>query len=168
MECQIEGEPRPVVSWLKDGSSLATGNGIDVVNPSENQFLSRVVIDSAVLENAGAYTCTGTNKAGSVSMLLEVDVKGELQSKVKTMPLNLKSIYACVHVAMAYIVVLIFHCINCKIKEMGTKIMHKSKTKARSYSKQISGLNFFSLVRSLLFLAFAQLVQHTNCPGSWF
>ena len=68
------GASPPTISWLKDGNVLSSEPGIDISRPSGNMFLSGVNIDSATLANAGVYTCVGTNAAGTVSMVINVEV----------------------------------------------------------------------------------------------
>ncbi|XP_064396883.1 hemicentin-1-like [Halichondria panicea] len=74
IECEVMGIPTPEITWLKDGNVLSSGDGIGISRPTGNSFLSRVIIDSATLANAGVYTCVGTNAAGTVSMVINVEV----------------------------------------------------------------------------------------------
>ncbi|XP_064396459.1 hemicentin-1-like [Halichondria panicea] len=74
VDCEIMGIPTPTITWLKGGSMLSSGEGISIVTPSGNLFLSRVTIDSATSDNAGTYTCVGTNPAGTVTRDISVEV----------------------------------------------------------------------------------------------
>ena len=73
MECEFEGIPQPTVEWTRDGVRLVESGNLEIVT-SQNMRISRVVINSATSADAGLYTCTGINAAGSVSGMIQVDV----------------------------------------------------------------------------------------------
>ena len=60
MECSVEGDPTPYVQWSQGGLVFPSGSSI-TFSP-----LSR--------ENAGTYTCTAINIAGSISQNVVLDV----------------------------------------------------------------------------------------------
>ena len=61
---------------MKDDVQLVENRRLLIITPSANPDLSLVVINSARSADAGLYTCTGTNAAGSVSGMIEVDIIG--------------------------------------------------------------------------------------------
>ena len=75
VECEFGGIPRPTVEWRKDGAVLVGSPGnLEIISPSDNPDISRVVVSSATSADTGLYTCTGTNTAGSVSGMISVNV----------------------------------------------------------------------------------------------
>ena len=87
VQCQVGGIPDPTVTWSKDGSDLVDNSpSLRIITVGTNQDISRVEVDSARQTDAGMYTCTATNAAGSASMVL--DVNGEL-GNVKQSCLNI-------------------------------------------------------------------------------
>ena len=74
MECEFSGIPRPTVQWRKDNNDLVSGGNVEIITPSSNQDISRVVVRAATINNQGLYTCTGTNAAGSDSGMINVNV----------------------------------------------------------------------------------------------
>ena len=78
VQCQVGGIPDPAVTWSKDGADLVDNSpSLRIITVGTNQDISRVEVDSAQQANAGMYTCTATNAAGSASMVFMVDVNGE-------------------------------------------------------------------------------------------
>ena len=79
VQCQIGGLPKPDVMWFKDGSPLVDKSPtLRIITLGTDQDISRVEVDSAQQTNAGIYTCTATNAAGSASMVFMLDVNGEI------------------------------------------------------------------------------------------
>ena len=60
LECAVEGDPTPVVQWSQGGLVFPSG--------------SRLTFSSLSRTNAGTYTCTATNIAGSASQDVVLDV----------------------------------------------------------------------------------------------
>ncbi|XP_059475060.1 titin-like isoform X2 [Neocloeon triangulifer] len=71
VECIVQGEPTPVISWAKDGRNLGP-------NPNIQFFfrngICRLQISEATPENAGKYTCTAVNNLGSARSSAKVEV----------------------------------------------------------------------------------------------
>uniref|UniRef100_A0A8B9CUB0 Ig-like domain-containing protein n=1 Tax=Anser brachyrhynchus TaxID=132585 RepID=A0A8B9CUB0_9AVES len=59
LECEATGTPAPMVTWLKDGQPVATGDGLLL---SEQGW--RLRIARAALVHAGRYVCLAANTAG--------------------------------------------------------------------------------------------------------
>ena len=73
VQCQVGGVPDPTVTWSKDGADLVDNSpSLRIITVGN---ISRVEVDSARQTNAGMYTCTATNVAGSASMVLNVNGK---------------------------------------------------------------------------------------------
>ena len=66
---------------MKDGAILLESPGnLEIItppssNPSSNPQISRVVVSNATSADAGLYTCTGINAAGSVSGMIKVEIE---------------------------------------------------------------------------------------------
>ena len=60
---------------MKDGAVLLESPGnLEIISPASNLDISRVVVSSATSADAGLYICTGTNAAGSVSGMINVEI----------------------------------------------------------------------------------------------
>ncbi|KAK3087485.1 hypothetical protein FSP39_006555 [Pinctada imbricata] len=70
LQCSSIGKPRPTVTWTKDGSFFPTSS-------LRHKMLRRGSIEfsSVRLEDAGTYICNASNKAGSTSRQIELDVQ---------------------------------------------------------------------------------------------
>ncbi|XP_049784509.1 titin isoform X1 [Schistocerca cancellata] len=73
LEGIIDGYPQPEVSWTKNGQPLIAKEGS--VNISWKLNKARVELKNVVVKDAGRYTCTASNKAGSASSTADVVVK---------------------------------------------------------------------------------------------
>ncbi|CAG0879559.1 unnamed protein product [Cyprideis torosa] len=81
LECHLVGVPYPDVKWFKDWQPIAASNRIKV----EELILwnepdrCTLVVNDCIAKDAGLYSCTGTNMAGtastSCSVYIEEDVK---------------------------------------------------------------------------------------------
>ncbi|XP_050738564.1 immunoglobulin domain-containing protein oig-4-like [Eriocheir sinensis] len=68
--CKAEGEPRPVITWFKDGIELYSHTFFQVHEWQEGKAIkSKMEIDPATQMDAGYYECQADNKYA-------VDVKG--------------------------------------------------------------------------------------------
>ena len=60
---------------MKDGAVLVESPGnLEIISPTSNPDISRVVVSSATSADAGLYTCTGSSAAGSVSRMINVEI----------------------------------------------------------------------------------------------
>ena len=72
--CSFSGTPPPVVGWQKDGSIFLTEEGRTIINSTGR---SQLEINSLALSDAGVYTCTVTNVAGTDMRSVRLEVRGE-------------------------------------------------------------------------------------------
>lgn len=83
LECVVTGNPRPTVSWTKDGSSVVIAGHISIVGESNLQFSPVKVSD------AGLYSCHATSKNSRVTaaakLIVECKYNVELISGAKNM-----------------------------------------------------------------------------------
>ncbi|RZF40114.1 hypothetical protein LSTR_LSTR011242 [Laodelphax striatellus] len=72
LEGIVDGFPQPDVKWLKNGEELISGANLNIT-----QDLNRVklTISSVSASDAGKYTCTASNSAGSASCTADLVVK---------------------------------------------------------------------------------------------
>ena len=72
--CSFSGTPPPVVGWLKDGSIFLTEEGRRITNSTGR---SQLEINSLALSDAGEYTCSVSNVAGTDTRSVRLEVRGE-------------------------------------------------------------------------------------------
>ncbi|XP_071802833.1 hemicentin-1-like isoform X2 [Asterias amurensis] len=72
LDCLVEGEPAPTVTWLKSGYPIQTGQGITIL---ANKTLVIMVAKQA---DSGSYVCKATNQMGpqAVSVYVTIRVHG--------------------------------------------------------------------------------------------
>ena len=63
LDCDANGDPKPLVTWKKDGQILQQSN-----------TTTNILITDIELRDAGTYVCTAKNIAGSVSQSILVRV----------------------------------------------------------------------------------------------
>uniref|UniRef100_A0A8D0KZ33 Ig-like domain-containing protein n=1 Tax=Strix occidentalis caurina TaxID=311401 RepID=A0A8D0KZ33_STROC len=73
LECHISGHPQPTVTWYREDYKIESSMDFQITFKAG---LARLVIREAFAEDSGRFTCTATNKAGSVSTSSE-EVSGE-------------------------------------------------------------------------------------------
>ncbi|KAM9310211.1 LOW QUALITY PROTEIN: vascular endothelial growth factor receptor 3 [Pholidichthys leucotaenia] len=71
MECDVEGQPLPRLSWFKDNQPLHQMSGIQLQDSNRTLSIQRVRE-----EDAGVYTCTACNQRGCVQSSASVMVIG--------------------------------------------------------------------------------------------
>ncbi|XP_060582586.1 protogenin-like isoform X2 [Ruditapes philippinarum] len=86
MECHADGDPKPRITWYKDGEKIDFNNNYNYKNPKENQL----AITLSQQYNSGYYQCVASNEAGSVSALTRVQVFKQEHSPNK--PTNLTAV----------------------------------------------------------------------------
>uniref|UniRef100_A0A663MAN0 Ig-like domain-containing protein n=1 Tax=Athene cunicularia TaxID=194338 RepID=A0A663MAN0_ATHCN len=73
LECHISGHPQPTVTWYREDYKIESSMDFQITFKAG---LARLVIREAFAEDSGRFTCTATNKAGSVSTSCQLYVKG--------------------------------------------------------------------------------------------
>ena len=76
-ECRITGDPKPAVSWFKDGVKVEQG----VFQMSEEGQVHRLDILEVFDEDAGVYECRAKNDYGEAICVATLRIKGELSPK---------------------------------------------------------------------------------------
>ncbi|KAL3275186.1 hypothetical protein HHI36_019955 [Cryptolaemus montrouzieri] len=76
-ECIVQSEPPPSVLWSKNGRIIEDSDDYQL---HYRNGVCRLTISRAYPEDAGTYTCTATNSAGSASTTAILDVPGEIKS----------------------------------------------------------------------------------------
>lgn len=74
LECHISGHPQPTVTWYREDYKIESSMDFQITFKAG---LARLVIREAFAEDSGRFTCTATNKAGSVSTSCHLHVKGK-------------------------------------------------------------------------------------------
>ncbi|NXM71581.1 TITIN protein, partial [Serilophus lunatus] len=72
LECHISGHPQPTVTWYREDYKIESSMDFQITFKTG---LARLVIREAFAEDSGRFTCTATNKAGSVSTSCHLHVK---------------------------------------------------------------------------------------------
>ena len=72
--CSFTGVPAPEISWEKNGSVFLLGEGKKVIH---NIGMSQLEISNLTLHDAGVYSCSASNIAGSATKSARLRVRGE-------------------------------------------------------------------------------------------
>ena len=68
LTCQVEGQPKPTVTWFKDGAEVNTSDArIEISHPDSNgsSTVSTLTIPDAVRSDQGSYHCRASNRIGA-------------------------------------------------------------------------------------------------------
>ena len=68
------GDPAPTVKWAKDGRDVIPSPRLRV---SDNNGTSSLDIWESKIDDSGEYVCTATNKYGTVTHAVKVEVIGK-------------------------------------------------------------------------------------------
>ncbi len=71
---KVQGVPRPVVSWFREGKPVKLDDMR--LKVYENEGLNFFELDNTTLLDAGEYTCTASNVMGAVFCAFGVSVEG--------------------------------------------------------------------------------------------
>ena len=74
LNCPATGVPRPDIRWTRDGEALSSVSEADVRVVDGGRQLD---VYNAHLSDAGSYTCTAVNAAGTASKQFVVNVIGK-------------------------------------------------------------------------------------------
>jgi len=73
IRCPVSGVPTPSVNWKKDGDEITSG--VEYLVTSDNSL----VIEGAVADDSGEYTCSVKSVSGSDSGSSSVKISGQFQ-----------------------------------------------------------------------------------------
>jgi hypothetical protein len=73
LACQVVGEPRPILTWYKDGIELKSNSRVNLVNSSNGA--SSLYIARALLNDSGVYQVSASNDHGVTIYNAEVDIE---------------------------------------------------------------------------------------------
>ncbi|MEQ2159098.1 hypothetical protein GOODEAATRI_019054, partial [Goodea atripinnis] len=84
LECEASGVPVPSLTWLKDGSPVASvSHGIQLASAGRVLSLSSAQIKDAKVSDTGRYTCIAVNAAGQADSKHDVSVHENVSVVVK-------------------------------------------------------------------------------------
>ena len=75
IECLIEGEPSPTLTWYFNGAALSSGEGYSI-STSGMSFSLRIM--DLEVRDEGVYTCTAVNFLGNDSASASLNVLSKL------------------------------------------------------------------------------------------
>jgi hypothetical protein len=75
LQCQVEGDPEPQVTWFKDGKKLESNNFVDL---KYKYGLATLKIEEVYPEDAGEYKCVAKNYVNQAETQCTLKVKREL------------------------------------------------------------------------------------------
>ncbi|XP_042358597.1 myopalladin isoform X2 [Plectropomus leopardus] len=73
LECRVKGVPSPRVDWYRDGKIIEDSPDFRILQKKE---ICTLVIAEVFAEDSGMFTCTASNKYGTVSSFAALRVKG--------------------------------------------------------------------------------------------
>ncbi|CAG9840239.1 unnamed protein product, partial [Diabrotica balteata] len=77
-ECQVEGFPRPQITWFRQTHIIKTSKDFQIYYDEDN--VATLIIREVFPEDAGTFTCVAKNSAGFASSTTELIVEGPLSS----------------------------------------------------------------------------------------
>lgn len=83
LPCNVEGDPRPTISWYKDGSPISLTDYHYFIREDGS-----LEIFSADPDDTAEYKCTASNEAGEIHKTVQLFVQGKNRQK-KEFCLNL-------------------------------------------------------------------------------
>ncbi|KAM6997218.1 myopalladin [Tautogolabrus adspersus] len=71
LECRVKGLPSPQVDWYRDGKILEDSHDFRILqkkprSPVDSEEICTLVISEVVPEDSGVFTCTASNKYGTI------------------------------------------------------------------------------------------------------
>ncbi|KAG2463356.1 MYPN protein, partial [Polypterus senegalus] len=73
LECRVKGAPSPKVEWYREGTLIEDSPDFRILQKKE---ICTLVIAEVFPEDSGTFTCTASNKYGTVSSIASLNVKG--------------------------------------------------------------------------------------------
>ncbi|XP_036403383.1 myopalladin-like isoform X2 [Megalops cyprinoides] len=81
LECRVKGVPSPRVDWYREGTLIDDSPDFRILQKKD---ICSLVIAEVFPEDSGTFTCTASNKYGTVSSIAYLKVKGNESSKVNS------------------------------------------------------------------------------------
>ncbi|XP_063095653.1 myopalladin isoform X2 [Cavia porcellus] len=80
-ECRVKGAPSPRVEWYREGTLIEDSPDFRILQKkprsmAEPEEICTLVIAEVFAEDSGCFTCTASNKYGTVSSVARLDVRG--------------------------------------------------------------------------------------------
>ncbi|XP_049620513.1 myopalladin [Suncus etruscus] len=80
-ECRVKGAPSPKVEWYREGTLIEDSPDFRILQKkprsmAEPEEICTLVIAEVFAEDSGSFTCTASNKYGTVSCVAQLDVRG--------------------------------------------------------------------------------------------
>ncbi|XP_074856310.1 myopalladin isoform X2 [Carettochelys insculpta] len=80
-ECRVKGAPSPKVEWYREGTLIQDSPDFRILQKkprsmAEPEEICTLVIAEVFSEDSGSFTCTASNKYGTVSSIASLTVKG--------------------------------------------------------------------------------------------
>ncbi|XP_008830877.1 myopalladin isoform X2 [Nannospalax galili] len=80
-ECRVKGAPSPKVQWYREGALIEDSPDFRILQKkprsmAEPEEICTLVIAEVFAEDSGCFTCTASNKYGTVSSIARLDVRG--------------------------------------------------------------------------------------------
>ncbi|KAF6725619.1 Myopalladin [Oryzias melastigma] len=93
LECRVKGAPSPQVDWFREGKPLEDSPDYRILqkkprSPAESEEICTLVIAEVFAEDSGMFTCTASNKYGTVSSSAALKVKGDGSNITHIRPLS--------------------------------------------------------------------------------
>nr|XP_029525738.1 myopalladin-like isoform X1 [Oncorhynchus nerka] len=81
LECRVKGVPSPKVDWYREGTIIEDSPDFRILQKkprsmAESEEICTLVIAEVFPEDSGIFTCTASNKYGTVSSIAALRVKG--------------------------------------------------------------------------------------------
>ncbi|XP_067391212.1 hemicentin-1 isoform X2 [Emydura macquarii macquarii] len=69
LECKVQGNPQPEITWMKDGHPLVNGKGVEILN--DGHLLQ---LKNAQMSDTGRYVCVAVNVAGLTDRKYDLNI----------------------------------------------------------------------------------------------
>ncbi|NXJ64326.1 MYPN protein, partial [Rostratula benghalensis] len=79
-ECRVKGAPSPKVEWYREGTLIEDSPDFRILQKSMFLEICTLVIAEVFSEDSGTFTCTASNKYGTVSSIAHLTVKASEDS----------------------------------------------------------------------------------------
>ncbi|XP_040905683.1 myopalladin isoform X2 [Toxotes jaculatrix] len=93
LECRVKGAPSPRVDWYREGKIIEDSPDFRILqkkprSPTESEEICTLVIAEVFPEDSGVFTCTASNKYGTVSSTAALRVRGNGRITNHVRPFN--------------------------------------------------------------------------------